>query len=83
MPLIHSRFVSPLPEPLGYARSVQLNTTFLTLGGRNYDGGYTFFSDIYEYDAENEDWLLREERMEMGRSEFAAVALSSQQFSGC
>ena len=76
--------MSPLPQPLYGARPVQLNATFLTLGGRHYiDGIYSYSSAIYEYDAENEDWLLRDETMETGRRDFAAVALSSQQFSGC
>ena len=73
------RFVSPLPEPLYDAGSVQLGEkTYLTVGGYNDNTG-TSSGAIYEYNAENEAWILREESLEMERQLFGVVALPASQ----
>ncbi len=46
-----------MPEPVGFAASVQYGDTFAVVGGANQEDG-TFSNAIYVYDADGDGWNL-------------------------
>ena len=60
-----------LPEALGFATAVQYRNTFLIVGG----SGSTILDTIYEYDAENDDWVSRPETLAVPRDNCAAFMM--------
>ena len=59
-----------LPAIRYHAASVQYKNTFLVVGGMN--GNDRVTDTIFEFDPENDTWIIRTERMALGRSAFAA-----------
>lgn len=58
-----------LPVGIQIGASVPFKNTFLIVGG-GFDGGYSDL--IYEYEAETDKWITRQERLNKGREKIAA-----------
>ena len=59
------------PRGVTAAASVQYGDTFLVVGGLDSNG--EILDTIYEYDALNEEWIEREEKLATPRYNLAAV----------
>ncbi len=69
----------PLPDHFTVASSVQYEDTFLLVGGQIY-GGY--LDTIYQYDYNEETWILRPDQLSQPKNEMAAV-LTGPLVAGC
>ena len=71
-----------LPSPLNAATVVQLETTFLAVGGVDTEG-FTGVDPVYadtvlEFDVVNMDWVVRPERLNVARSSAFVTAVDAE-----
>ena len=75
------RLGPPLPEPLSHAGSVSLGEkSFLFLGGAT-DLWEEFSDKIYEYDAENQSWTERIEKLARPLRGMTSIMMDSKDIS--
>ena len=75
------RQIEDLPHGIYYAASVPFRESFLIVGG--YRSGVGHLDTIYEFDVENESWILRDEKMSEEKGYVTAMVVNAGDFPQC
>ena len=73
---------SRLPKQISEAAIVPYDDSFFHVGGGNRDFGL-FFEDIYQYDADSDEWIEMEAKLKTPRSDHIALMVQRSLFPEC
>ena len=71
-----------LPKPISEAAVVPYDNSFFLVGGGNRDDGL-FFEGIYQYNADNDEWIEMEAKLKTPRSDHVALLVQQSIFPKC